>query len=530
MGRKATLLLLAAGTGCFLFYLSTLVRSPLTTATSLETTSPAQSSSPPLGLVVAVENPDLEKAGDFTVRPWPLRCSLRGIRVLPPMRGRLSSIRRPGETLFVKIVSDTSSVPETGVELAFRLAQLTSLRLESSEDSTLYPVDFMPALDRTLSTLEDADSTAPYIFHVFSSPARRPFLYPFDEYVITLSTRITFQSVQDTTSFAPYVSVVCDRSAWTHNVSFVEPTNTTATSVRVTFKRSGDVRFVALLALSTLLLLILAIPFQRDTGSVLEVSFSFLLGLWGIRGVIVPTSIRFPTIIDSALLGLFALFTLSVLLRLILNPLAGGQFLQRAWQSGKRVLSGRSGQATSHQRSLSVNKKLHDVMYGLFYPAVLGAGLVGLSLHGAGESSVGFACRAPAMQLGVLFLLYFTASFAASFGLPKYGASAFLLDLGEVFLMFLAFYLLRLFERSVETPRIHAAYLVLLVSILWQFLWRWRVGKNVWARAYLRLGAAVCAIVGFRVDTSSCLVHSIIALALATIILLYLFILKPKEG
>jgi hypothetical protein len=180
--------------------------------------------------------------------------------------------------------------------------------------------------------------------------------------------------------------------------------------------------------------------------------------------------------------------------------------------------------------SVLMNQKLHNIMFGLYYPAVLGTGLVTLNLHGTYHDSFPSALRDPAIQLGAVFLLYFTASFAASFEPPKYGACAFIFDLIEVALMFLAFYFLRLFESSLVTPQVHGAYVVLVISILLQFAWRWAAGKKKpWTRAYLRLIAVAILIGGCFMDTSHKSAHLAVVLAVAGIILVYLFILKPDE-
>jgi hypothetical protein len=336
MGRRPTLLLLAAAMACFLLYLRSLVQSPLTTATSLETSAPASGSMPPLGLVLAVENPDLERTGDFTIRPTPIRCSLRGLRIpkdaLLDSRGiiRLALADTNVVALVVTFGTDTSAAPQSALQLVFNFnsflksASEEALFTRPDADLEVTPIYLEQALDRGQSALEDADSVAFNVLRSFVTPIQRPFLYPFDSYMLELAASVSFDTPAERRGFPPSLSILCDRSGWTHQVSFPRDTSGRYALANVVFRRAPDVRVVAGLALVTLLLLILAIPFQRDSGSVLEVSFSFLLGLWGIKSVLVPSSVRYPTIVDSALVGLFALFAFSVLLRLVLSPVATG--------------------------------------------------------------------------------------------------------------------------------------------------------------------------------------------------------------
>ena len=348
MTPRTTLVLLVVAVVAYLLYLGSLARSPLTTSSSLESSAPPSGSVSPLGLVFRVDNPELDRARDFTIQPTPIQCTLVGIRPPPwlSLAGdgspRLPQVDTNTVILVLTFGTDTTSVPQCGLQLVLHYraflerasganrdaarfrSMVTSRFFQSSTDVDVSPLDVASVLDTARSDLADADSMAFNVFRAFVTPLRRPFMYPFDAYELDLVATISFDSEKSRREFAPPLNIICDRSGWTHTVSFPSRPKSTQSRSSVVFQRAPDVRIVSVLALVTLVLLVLAIPFQRDTGSVLEVSFSFLLGLWGIKSVIVPPSIRYPTIVDSALVGLFALFTFSVLLRLIVSPLVVG--------------------------------------------------------------------------------------------------------------------------------------------------------------------------------------------------------------
>lgn len=95
-----------------------------------------------------------------------------------------------------------------------------------------------------------------------------------------------------------------------------------ATEVSIMLQRSIGKIFltgVVLLAFTLFILLLLIIP---DDGSALEVSVGLLLGLWGVREILIPADIEGTTIVHSAILFLYFLFAGVAFIRyLLLKPL-----------------------------------------------------------------------------------------------------------------------------------------------------------------------------------------------------------------
>src|SRR5437016_2006814 len=91
---------------------------------------------------------------------------------------------------------------------------------------------------------------------------------------------------------------------------------------------------------------------------------------------------------------------------------------------------------------------LHWVMYGLYYPAVLGTGIVE-TLHHANANS-------PAIFVALTAGAFFSLSFALALGREhSYPVGPFLLDVVEVVCMFLCFACLR----YIDAPEGLAPYL-----------------------------------------------------------------------
>lgn len=114
-------------------------------------------------------------------------------------------------------------------------------------------------------------------------------------------------------------------------------------------------------------------------------------------------------------------------------------------------------------------QRLHGLMYGLYYPAVLGARLVVILQHLSAQSGLD-SVTAVAITSGVFFSL----SFASAQGLEgQYGLAAFALDIAEVFGMFGIFVLLKLIEPPpMPAPALDYAYAALIVIVIMQLLWR----------------------------------------------------------
>src|SRR5258708_5053297 len=91
-----------------------------------------------------------------------------------------------------------------------------------------------------------------------------------------------------------------------------------------------------------------------------------------------------------------------------------------------------------------------SLMQGLYYPAILGTGIVLLLVRFTMHTSIGATLSDLAIYFGFLFTLFFSASFLINQDVPdnEYRATAFILDLGEIVLVFLGYYVLGLYNTS----------------------------------------------------------------------------------
>jgi hypothetical protein len=166
------------------------------------------------------------------------------------------------------------------------------------------------------------------------------------------------------------------------------------------------------------------------------------------------------------------------------------------------------------------------LMFGLFYPAVLGNAVFLLALAAIGERSWAGALTNPQIHIGLLYVWFFSASFAASYRAEHYGLGALACDVTEVLLMFVCFYFLGLIVVSTPqggespAPRFILAYRVLLFTFLEQFAWRFFAKvqpDHRWLIRWLILAAlAAGSLVGDRFASP-------IAAAIAVLVGLYLW-------
>ena len=169
-------------------------------------------------------------------------------------------------------------------------------------------------------------------------------------------------------------------------------------------------------------------------------------------------------------------------------------------------------------------KRLHWLMYGLYYPAVLGTAIVVALQHTAASSIHG-----PALAVATTAGAFFSLSFASAMGFEKeYGFGAFVLDAMEVFGMFACFAFLELVEFPQSghlpawvVPSARVAYLILLGVVLFQ-LW-WRRVMELQTDAFLDLKLILCLLLvaGAVLGDSHTRLHWLIPAIFALIAWLY---------
>ncbi len=129
-------------------------------------------------------------------------------------------------------------------------------------------------------------------------------------------------------------------------------------------------------------------------------------------------------------------------------------------------------------------------MYELLYAAILGSVLYSVVNH-VGQH---FKCQDPyiveRLLIGSLFTAFFCASFLTTYNKENYGKLSFLIDIFEVFLMYLCFYYLGFFpqdEPPYSEPKIVYAHLTIIALLFTQLIWRDSVNLNVFELFELRL-------------------------------------------
>jgi hypothetical protein len=130
-------------------------------------------------------------------------------------------------------------------------------------------------------------------------------------------------------------------------------------------------------------------------------------------------------------------------------------------------------------------------MYGLYYPAILGTGVV-VALQHAAQS-----IHSPAMSVAVTAGAFFSLSFASAMGFEKeYGPVPFLLDVVEVIGMFACFVFLSLIDLPGVSPSVTLAYIVLIAVVAFQVAWRKAMSLQVDAYLDLKLTLALLLLIG----------------------------------
>ena len=148
----------------------------------------------------------------------------------------------------------------------------------------------------------------------------------------------------------------------------------------------------------------------------------------------------------------------------------------------------------------AADRKLHNLMYGLLYPAILGAGIALLVAYvlQVGLQDAYFVQR---VSLGVITLLLFCVSYGNAFDPSRYGSSAFFLDTAEIVFMGICFWSLNLFYKDIGGPvkfgwfSFSLSFTLLVVQSMWLKL----VGKNPAEGRYLipRVAAVLVILAGY---------------------------------
>ena len=129
-------------------------------------------------------------------------------------------------------------------------------------------------------------------------------------------------------------------------------------------------------------------------------------------------------------------------------------------------------------------------MQGLYYPAVLGTGLVLILFRLTMHRTVTAALGDFALYFGLLFAFFFSISFLINQDTPneQYGLGAFLCDIVEVLLVFGAYFCLGLFNTNqIVAPDLRSVYLITAIVIVVQNGWNYAAGIRLPSLLFLSL-------------------------------------------
>lgn len=102
-----------------------------------------------------------------------------------------------------------------------------------------------------------------------------------------------------------------------HATAFAEEKST---CLHLKFKRPLVYRVLTVVLLGSILLFIILLIFVKETSTFMEVAVGILFSLWGVRGVLIPSNVTWPNIIEPLILILYACLALAAFIRVFIRP------------------------------------------------------------------------------------------------------------------------------------------------------------------------------------------------------------------
>lgn len=177
-----------------------------------------------------------------------------------------------------------------------------------------------------------------------------------------------------------------------------------------------------------------------------------------------------------------------------------------------------------------MRRHLHSLMVGLYYPAVLGTGVVLVLFRFASNPGRGAFLSDSTLGFGLLFIAFFSGSFLAISQVDPRAYSFFLftLDLLEVVCIFFAFYFLGLLDSTgLEVPRLRGVYLTLAILSVVQACGSWRRSYNL-TRSLLRIATGVIALSAAILTHVSAAINILALFAFYSFLAGYLWTFRAK--
>jgi hypothetical protein len=143
--------------------------------------------------------------------------------------------------------------------------------------------------------------------------------YPFDSYEVLLFPRACVNNSggacipPDNASIDTFEAIVADQNF----VGVVAASESTPGEYKLVLSRKFFVRMVSIIFLVFSLIFLVYLVVAGDPKDLLPKSLGFFATLWGLRSLIVPSSVSvFPTIVDYCILTIFCLLFLLVFMKL----------------------------------------------------------------------------------------------------------------------------------------------------------------------------------------------------------------------
>jgi hypothetical protein len=147
---------------------------------------------------------------------------------------------------------------------------------------------------------------------------------------------------------------------------------------------------------------------------------------------------------------------------------------------------------TTSDHQFPIRKALRTLMTGLYFPAVLGTGVVFLLLLFSHSEPWWSALGDFRFWFGLLFVLFFSFSFftITEIADEAYLPRIFACDVAESLLVFWAFGALGLYETPPLQPHRATTYWLFVVAILVENLWAFQIRPTVdWVKIWLSIAA-----------------------------------------
>ena len=142
--------------------------------------------------------------------------------------------------------------------------------------------------------------------------------YPYDKVIgaVEIYFQMGSSIKDDAVKIAPSVDWKLNFPNWE-----LADTKTQGSRLEFELRRSYTIRVLTPVLLICLLFFILTIPFIEGLGDVAQVVTGIIFGLWGTRQLLIPSSINWPTLLDSLFMILYVALAIMTFVRLLIAPI-----------------------------------------------------------------------------------------------------------------------------------------------------------------------------------------------------------------